>query len=623
MKYLITGANGFLGKHLCRYFDQINIEYKACVRVAKNRNELSCGDYQTFQNWPAVLANVDVIIHLAAKVHDFGEQLNSEYDRANVELTRNIAIEAKKAGVKRFVFISSIKVNGEKTTDKPFGPDDIPAPQDHYARSKLKAEIELLSMNDSSFEIVIIRPPLIYGTNVKANFNKLVSLIKTRIPLPFGMTDNKRSFISASNLTHLIKVAAEHPDAAGQIFLASDGNDISTKNLVMTIAKILKVRTVILPIPTTIIYFILSLFKVKYYEDRLFSNLQIDIGKTRSLLGWSPPFSVVQSLKIMLDPNYSEFYFHTKPKVAVLLATYNGMNYLDTQIQSILNQTNVSVTLFVSDDFSTDGTWDYLNSLSSNRINILERKTRFHSASGNFFRLLRDVNFSEFDYVSLSDQDDIWFKDKLITSITELKNEFADACSSDVIAFWENKRKEYKKQKYIKKSRPIGKWNHLFESAGPGCTYVLNSEIAIKFSDFLKQPECNISAIKNTHDWVIFSFVTSNNFKWLIIDAPTMLYRQHFNNAFGSNTGYTGVLRRLKMLLNGWYLNEVYLIAKICNNADSDPILKLRKFTFINLMYLLLNLKQLRRNNVDRVVLFVYFFLLYLKPSLRGNLLKT
>ena len=446
MKYLITGANGFLGKHLCRYFDQTNVDYVACVRVAQKPKEVSCGDLLKFQDWSILFKDIQVVIHLAAKVHDQTHKHDAEYKKINVELTKKIAAEAKKAKVKRFIFISSIKVNGERTSLKPYTADDTPAPEDPYGHSKLEAEQELLKMNDSVFEVVIIRPPLMYGENVKANFSRLVSLIKTRIPLPFGLTNNKRSFVSTSNLTHLIKLVSEHPKAAGQIFLASDGNDLSTKTLIQVISKILKIHTVMLPVPMQLIYFILKIFKVKYYENRLFSNLQIDIEKTKRLLDWSPPFSVVQSLKIMLEPNYSEFYFQSKPKIAVLLATYNGIKYLDTQINSILNQADVEVTLFVSDDFSTDGTWEHLNKLKSPQIVLLDQIVNYKSASGNFFRLLRDVNFTSFDYVSLSDQDDIWFEDKLITSITELKNENADACSSDIIAYWENKKTEKHKQ---------------------------------------------------------------------------------------------------------------------------------------------------------------------------------
>lgn len=617
MKYLITGANGFLGKHLCRYFDQTNVDYVACVRSAQSPKEATCGDLLEFHDWPKLFQDIHVIIHLAAKVHDFTRKQYADYKIMNVDLTKQIATEAKKSGVKRFVFISSIKVNGERTTAKPFAADDTPAPEDPYAHSKLEAEQELLKMNDTNFEVVIIRPALVYGENVKGNFSRLVSLIKTPIPLPFGLINNKRSFISVSNLTHLIKLASEHPKAAGQIFLASDGNDLSTKTLIYMISKILKIHTTMLPIPMKFINFILKIFNVKYYEDRLFSNLQIDIRKTKKMLGWSPPFSVVQSLKIMLEPHYSEFYFKTKPKIAVLLATHNGIKFLNTQIRSILNQTNVDVTLFVSDDFSTDGTWEYLNGLKSPQIILLERIAQYNSAGENFFRLLKDVSFTSFDYVSLSDQDDIWFDDKLITGITELRNENAEACSSDIIAYWENQETEKHKKKYIKKSRPIGKWNHLFESAGPGCTYLLKETVATEFSVFLKDKNCDISAIKNTHDWVLFSFVSSKNYKWLIIDVPTMLYRQHLNNAFGVNVGFTNIIRRFKMLLNGWYLNEVYSIAKVCRNAESEPLVKLKQYSITNFSYLITNLRHMRRNNIDRIVLFAYFLLVYIRPSLR------
>jgi len=206
--------------------------------------------------------------------------------------------EAKKAGVLRFIFLSSIKVNGEFTLEEPFKADSKPKPEDPYGQSKYAAETELLKLHEpGKFEVVIIRPPLVYGPGVKANFASLLKLIQLRLPLPFSLVQNKRSYVSVYNLTDLIFCCLRHPAAAGKVFLVSDDEDLSLPALIGKISESLGIRPMLFPLPIWILN-ILTLPK-KQIRLRLFSNLQVDIQKTKELLGWKPPFSVLSSLKKM------------------------------------------------------------------------------------------------------------------------------------------------------------------------------------------------------------------------------------------------------------------------------------------------------------------------------------
>ncbi len=287
-KVFITGADGFVGKHLQRVLKDKNISF-----VAGNR--ALYGDMSEQSKWGQFLIDCDSVVHLAARVHVMNETETDPliaFRKYNVKATIELAKAAKSAGVKRFIFISSVKVNGEETFDRPFFSNDIPAPQDPYGISKAEAEKELLKLHEENvFEVVIIRPPLIYGPDVKANFENLMKVVSKNIPLPFGAVKNKRSLVSVYNLADLIVTCLNHPSAGGKIFLVSDDNDLSLTDLIRKMALVQNKSAKLIPIPTSVMKLAAILMGKKAYADRLFGNLQVDISETKSLLGWKPPYT--------------------------------------------------------------------------------------------------------------------------------------------------------------------------------------------------------------------------------------------------------------------------------------------------------------------------------------------
>ena len=256
-----------------------------------------------------------------------------------------------------------------------------------------------------------------------------------------------------------------------------------------------------------------------------------------------------------------------KPRICVLLAAFNGQLWIEEQIDSILSQEGVNVSLFISVDLSTDNTLSLCRryeTLNKNVI-VLPYGDSFKSASMNFFHLFKCVDIKGFDYVALSDQDDIWLPEKLERAVSKLVNGECDAYSSDVMAFWSNGRK-----KLIKKSYPQKSLDHYFESSGPGCTFVLKSFHAEAFKSFIVSNWRRVSQVY-LHDWLLYAFIRSNGFRWIIDDKPLMLYRQHNSNVVGANSGVSGVLKRLKMLRLGWYGNEVYKIHRLVSPMSSFP----------------------------------------------------
>lgn len=288
MKYFVTGSNGFVGKALITELKKRNIEH-----IAADRNLY--GDIVSQAHWPDLLQGVDCIIHLAARVHIMKEVATDSlaaFREMNVLATFNLAKAAKSCGVKRFIYISSIKVNGETTSSVPFKASDTPNPQDPYGVSKLEAEIELMKLNEPGlFEVVIIRPPLIYGPGVKANFKNLMWLVEKDLPIPFGRVNNKRSLVSVYNLVDLIILCARHAEAAGKVFLVSDDADLSLKDLILKMAKVLGKSAHLIPIPVSLMTFSAIILGKKNYVDRLVGNLQLDINETKITLNWSPPYT--------------------------------------------------------------------------------------------------------------------------------------------------------------------------------------------------------------------------------------------------------------------------------------------------------------------------------------------
>ena len=250
----------------------------------------------------AALENVDVVVHLAARVHVMREasvDALSAYRQANVEGALQVARNAATAGVRRFVYLSSIKVNGECTKpNQPFTADDVPAPEDPYGVSKMEAESALLALSAATgMEVTIIRPPLVYGPGVGANFASMMRWVNYRLPLPLGAIKNRRSMIALGNLVDLILTATEHPNAAGQIFLASDDQDISVSELLRKIAKLLNVSLYLIPVPPSALRFLARMLGKRNIANRLCDYLQVDIQKTRQVLEWTPSITLDQGLE--------------------------------------------------------------------------------------------------------------------------------------------------------------------------------------------------------------------------------------------------------------------------------------------------------------------------------------
>lgn len=293
-KVFITGSTGFVGKHLITELKKRNISYVAGTR------ELY-GDITTQSNWKSIITSCDVVVHLAARVHVMDETDSdplAAFRKMNVDTTMNLARASKEVGVKRFIFISSVKVNGEETFEVPFSPSMSPSPQDPYGISKLEAESELLKLHEPGiFEVVIIRPPLIYGPGVKANFEKLFWLVKKDLPTPFGKVANKRSLVSVFNLVDLIIHCFSHPKASGEVFLVSDDKDYSLRDLIELMARTLGKTPHLLPVPVSLMKLGAKILGKKSYADRLFGNLHVDISKTKTLLEWSAPFTFEDTFK--------------------------------------------------------------------------------------------------------------------------------------------------------------------------------------------------------------------------------------------------------------------------------------------------------------------------------------
>jgi nucleoside-diphosphate-sugar epimerase len=310
----LTGTTGFVGQALCmRLLQQPRTQVWAAVRAEPHVQlpggitPVVVGDLAQTANALPGLSGANVVVHLAARAHVMHEKLAdplAEYRRVNVQGTANLARQAAKAGVRRFVFISSIKVNGEATPPgQPFTPADTPAPQDAYGLSKHEAEQALWQVaRDLGLEVVIIRPPLVYGPGVKGNFARMVQWVRQGVPLPLGAVHNRRSLVALDNLVDLIALCASperSPQAANQTFLVSDGDDVSTTELLRRVAQAYSVPARLLPVPVGWLRGAATLVGKAPVADRLLGSLQVDASKAHTLLGWTPPVTMQAQLRTM------------------------------------------------------------------------------------------------------------------------------------------------------------------------------------------------------------------------------------------------------------------------------------------------------------------------------------
>ena len=305
MKILLTGASGFIGSKIISALDKKNIKH---VDVLRSKiNNPGKGQYQVDSidgdtTWENAFDKVNVVVHTAARAHIMNDEVLdplTEYRAVNTEGTLNLARQAATNGVKRFIFVSSIKVNGEATSGtKPFTEQILPEPQDPYGISKMEAEDGLrILASETGMEVVIIRPPLVYGPNVKANFLNLMKLADTGIPLPFGAINNKRSMVYVENLVDFIIKCIDHPAAANQTFLISDDKDLSLTGLLKLIRSAFGRSLRLLPVPALLFHIVGKITGKTAVVDRLIGDLQVDSSKAENLLGWTPPFTVEEGIK--------------------------------------------------------------------------------------------------------------------------------------------------------------------------------------------------------------------------------------------------------------------------------------------------------------------------------------
>lgn len=292
---LVTGANGFVGSALCRTLRAGGAAVVAARRRQGGAGEVAVGELDGNTDWSAALGGCDRVIHLAARVHvmaDTSADPMAAYRVVNVDATLNLARQAARHGVRRFVFVSSVKVNGEASADQPLRATDRPAPCDPYGQSKLEAELALKELGAlTGMEVVIVRPPLVYGPGVKANFHNLMRLVKLGVPLPLARVRNQRSMVALDNLVDLLRVCADHPAAAGHTFMVSDDHDLSTAELVKLIGTAMGKRVLLLPVPAGLLSGAARLIGRGGFASRLFGSLQVDIGATRAILNWTPAVS--------------------------------------------------------------------------------------------------------------------------------------------------------------------------------------------------------------------------------------------------------------------------------------------------------------------------------------------
>jgi rhamnosyltransferase len=284
------------------------------------------------------------------------------------------------------------------------------------------------------------------------------------------------------------------------------------------------------------------------------------------------------------------------PTVAVCLAAFNGVRYLQQQVDSILDQTGVKTSLIVSVDRSTDGTEEWFTRLQMRnaQVVLLPIGESFGGAAQNFFRMLREIDFSAFDYVAYADQDDIWLPGKLQRATQRLLQVGADGYSSDIVAFWESGRSAY-----MKKCFPQRKWDYLFESAGPGCAFVISQKLALEIQKVLQQNQ-QASAGIGFHDWFTYAFARAQGYRWVIDDFASLMYRQHDQNQVGANSGWAAFVWRARRVLNGWGLRQSRLIASQVGLVDHPFVRRWSGGSRLGLLALAFQASHCRRKPLDR-----------------------
>lgn len=302
---LVTGAAGFIGSVLCADLVAKGYSVKGLVRALPEKRidgvEYQIVDIERDYDGSSLCAGADVVIHLAGKAHGRGsstEQTLDHFIASNCVATINLAKAAANAGVSRFVFLSSIGVNGSRTLGTPFNELSAPAPHAPYAVSKYQAETELVSLvEESSMELVRIRPPLVYGANAPGNFARLLRLVRGGYPLPLQRVKNQRSLVSLGNLVSFVALCVEHPQAANELFLLADGSDVSTKDLVLALSEGMGTRSRLFPAPLPLMQLGAKMLGKEALYTQLFCDLQVDSSKARDLLGWVPPESCLSQLR--------------------------------------------------------------------------------------------------------------------------------------------------------------------------------------------------------------------------------------------------------------------------------------------------------------------------------------
>jgi nucleoside-diphosphate-sugar epimerase len=327
-RVLVTGADGFVGRYVCRKLIESGYSLRAGVRTIESIPDLQravpglgdsslLGDLGANPELRSPLAGVSAVVHLAARVHVMKESSGNplqEFRRVNVVGTKSLAYAAAAAGVRRFIFVSTIKVNGDSTSDKPFQ-EDMPAnPQDAYTTSKWEAEEALHSVAaESELEVAIVRPPLVYGPGVRGNFLRLMSLVDRALPLPWPKGENRRSMIGAENLADFLVRCVDHPKAAGQSFLVKDSEDISTRELITRLARLMGRPVRLIPVPEPLIRLAARLTMKKEATSRVLDSLVIDSDRAQQLLKWVPPATLDEGLAATARW-YQETYLPSKAK---------------------------------------------------------------------------------------------------------------------------------------------------------------------------------------------------------------------------------------------------------------------------------------------------------------------